>query len=71
LDSAPSVPEEMLEMLDKPLFRVESSRNKQFSGSGLGLSIVKNMVTGLGGELFFETSELGGLCVIIMLPLSE
>jgi two-component system sensor histidine kinase BaeS len=71
LDSAPSVPEEMLEMLDKPLFRVESSRNKQFSGSGLGLSIVKNMVAGLGGKLFFETAELGGLCVIIMLPLSE
>jgi two-component system sensor histidine kinase BaeS len=71
LDSAPSVPEEMLELLEKPLFRVESSRNKQFSGSGLGLSIVKNMVAGLGGELFFETAELGGLCVLIKLPLSD
>lgn len=68
-DSAPSVPTELLDKLTEPLFRVEKSRNRAFAGSGLGLSIVKDIVNQADGELHISQSELGGLQVRVVLPL--
>ena len=68
-DSKPGVPDEALPQLFDHLFRVESSRNRQTGGSGLGLAICKKIVEGHGGELSAEHSPLGGLRVIIRLPI--
>lgn len=70
-DSAPSVPTKLLPRLSEPLFRVEKSRNRQFAGSGLGLSIVNDIVTGDGGRVDFKHSSLGGLKVVIILPIAK
>lgn len=37
-------------------------------GSGFGLAIAAEIASGLGGDLRFETSEAGGLCVELRLP---
>jgi signal transduction histidine kinase len=37
-------------------------------GSGLGLSIVKDIVNEYGGELALDTSALGGLRATVRLP---
>lgn len=51
------------------LYRVEDSRNRKTGGSGLGLSICRHIVQGHQGEIIAEQSSLGGLAIIIKLPI--
>lgn len=68
-DSAPGVSDEQLEKLFDRLYRVEASRNRNEGGSGLGLSISKNIVEAHAGEISATHSSLGGIAFIIKLPL--
>jgi signal transduction histidine kinase len=43
LDSGPGIPEEELEAVFQPFFRLDLSRNKKTGGSGLGLAIVQQL----------------------------
>lgn len=70
-DSAPGVPDESLPRLFDRLYRVDASRNRASGGSGLGLSIAKNIVEGHGGSIEAEHSPLGGLLIRVRLPLAE
>lgn len=67
-DSSPGVPDEALSKLCDRLYRVDQSRSREFGGSGLGLSICRNLVQAHHGELVTAHSELGGLKVTIHLP---
>ena len=50
---------------------VDKSRNKNISSTGLGLSIVKHIVTGMGGTIELE-SELGkGSQFTVKLPMEQ
>ena len=69
-DSGPGVPEEALPRLFDRLYRVEKSRNRSSGGSGLGLSICKEIVAHHDGEIQAKKSQLGGLLVVIELPLN-
>ena len=64
-DSGPGIPENMLEKVLEPWFRVEKSRNRETGGSGLGLAIAKNMATLSGAQLLLENRASGGLCASI------
>jgi two-component system sensor histidine kinase BaeS len=68
-DSAPGVPAEALGKLFDRFYRVDASRNRASGGAGLGLSIVKNIVEAHDGSLVAEPSELGGLRVVVSVPL--
>lgn len=70
-DSAPGVPESELEHLFERFYRVESSRNRDSGGAGLGLSICRNIVAAHGGTISAHHSALGGLHVRINLPVSQ
>lgn len=67
-DSPPGVPEDMMERLTERLFRLDASRNRRSGGSGLGLSIVRALVSLHNGTLHPSTSPLGGLMWTIRLP---
>jgi two-component system, OmpR family, sensor histidine kinase BaeS len=69
-DSKPGVPEGALPRLFERLFRVEESRSRQRGGSGLGLAICRSIAQAHGGSIVARASELGGLQVILRLPLS-
>ena len=69
-DSAPSVPAADLDRLFERLFRVEASRNRAQGGSGLGLAICKNIIEAHDGSISVAPSALGGLKILIELPLS-
>jgi two-component system, OmpR family, sensor histidine kinase BaeS len=69
LDSAPGVPDTELSRLFERLYRAESSRNRKTGGSGLGLSICKNIVEAHGGQIIAKTSSLGGIWISITFPL--
>jgi two-component system, OmpR family, osmolarity sensor histidine kinase EnvZ len=68
-DDGPGIPEDQREDVFKPFYRIESSRNPGTGGVGLGLSIARDAVRRLGGEISLEDSSLGGLRVRIVLPL--
>ena len=67
-DRGPGIPEEHLQKVVHPFYRVESSRNRDTGGSGLGLAIAKDIVEGQGGELLLENRAGGGFCATIRLP---
>lgn len=70
-DSAPGVPHDAHKKLFERLYRVEASRNRSTGGSGLGLSICAAIVDAHGGQIVAHDSDLGGLAVVITLPLAD
>lgn len=68
-DDGPGIPKEKREDVFKAFYRIEGSRNKKTGGVGLGLSIAKDIVVSHGGTIELSDSDLGGLRVIIKLPL--
>ena len=68
-DDGPGIPESDYQEALKPFIRLESSRNKQTGGTGLGLSIASDVVLSHGGNMTLATSPLGGLRVMVKLPI--
>ncbi len=68
-DSAPGVCAAQFEQLFEPLHRLEEARDRVSGGSGLGLAVAKAIVLAHGGQIDAAPSELGGLQIIIDLPL--
>jgi len=69
-DSAPGVPHGDLERLFEPLYRADPVRRREAgSGSGLGLSIVRAFVQAHGGRVYAEPSALGGVAIVLNLPI--
>lgn len=48
-DAGPGIPEEKLEAVFAPFYRLESSRSRHSGGVGLGLSIARDMARKQGG----------------------
>ncbi|MEL7467162.1 MAG: HAMP domain-containing sensor histidine kinase [Pseudomonadota bacterium] len=63
-DDGPGIPEDARARIVGPGVRLDETR----SGSGLGLSIVSDLVAQYGGQLAFETGPLGGLRATVRLP---
>lgn len=53
-----------------PFVQANSSTNRQFGGSGLGLNITRQLVKLLQGELHLESQAGLGSCFIVELPLT-
>ena len=70
-DSAPGVMDADLSRLFERLYRVDSSRNRNTGGSGLGLAICQNIVEANQGSIKAEHSPLGGVSIVITLPLAK
>ena len=68
-DDGPGIPEDKREDVFKAFYRIEGSRNKETGGVGLGLSIAKDVITSHGGKIELTDSPLGGLRVLISIPL--
>ena len=68
-DSSPGVSSEAQGKIFERLYRVESSRSRMTGGAGLGLSICHNIVKAHGGSIEAKTSSMGGLWLIVKLPL--
>lgn len=68
-DDGPGIPADKRDDVFKAFYRVEGSRNKDTGGVGLGLAIAKDVIVSHGGSIQLEDSDLGGLRVLISLPL--
>lgn len=69
-DSGPGVPEEVLDKLFRPFYRLDDARNRQTGGVGLGLAITERTVRLHGGRVKAANRPEGGLIVEIRLPLA-
>ncbi len=68
-DDGPGIPKDKREEVFKAFYRIEGSRNKETGGVGLGLSIAKDVITSHGGKIELGDSDMGGLRVLISIPL--
>lgn len=68
-DDGPGIIESEREVVFKPFYRSDNSRNSETGGVGLGLSIARDIINGHGGEIYLQDSMLGGLKVVISLPI--
>ncbi len=67
-DEGPGLAVEELERVFEPFYRVESSRNRDTGGSGLGLSIALDIAQSHGGALTLHNLPQGGLEAVLSLP---
>jgi two-component system OmpR family sensor kinase len=68
-DDGPGIPQARQQQVFEPFFRLESSRNRETGGIGLGLSTVRAIVLDHGGEIALDNRSGGGLRVTVRLPL--
>ena len=62
-DNGPGIDKIDYDKAIKPFIRLDSSRNQNIPGSGLGLSISQDITSNHGGKLIMSRSNLGGLKV--------
>ncbi|HTE37985.1 MAG TPA: ATP-binding protein [Reyranella sp.] len=67
-DDGPGIPPERHEDVFRPFVRLDESRNVDTGGSGLGLTIARDIARSHGGDVSLGTSPLGGLRVVVRLP---
>jgi len=67
-DEGPGIPEDALETVFEPFYRLETSRSRATGGTGLGLSIARNIARAHGGDIILHNRGGGGLEVILSLP---
>ncbi len=70
-DDGPGVPDDQLEQVFAPFYRLEHSRSLDTGGHGLGLSIARSILRAHGGEVVLSNAEAGGLVALVSLPLER
>jgi len=68
LDTGPGVPDDALEKIFEPFYRIDDARNRQTGGAGLGLSIADRAIRLHGGRVRASNRPEGGLEVEIRIP---
>ena len=70
-DHGAGVPEEAINEIFRPFYRVEDARDRQTGGTGLGLAIAARAVRLHGGSITAANAPDGGLIVELRLPVRE
>jgi signal transduction histidine kinase len=67
-DRGPGIPPAQIAAVFQPFTRLETSRNRETGGIGLGLALAQAIVGDAGGEIALANREGGGLLATITLP---
>jgi signal transduction histidine kinase len=68
LDRGPGVPRGSEEKIFEKFYRAHDSLSSGIQGSGLGLTIARQIARAHGGDVVYEPREGGGSCFILRLP---
>jgi two-component system osmolarity sensor histidine kinase EnvZ len=68
-DDGPGIPAAKRDDVFRAFMRIETSRNPETGGVGLGLTIARDVARSHGGDIQLDDSPLGGLRVRMLLPL--
>ncbi len=67
-DAGKGIPENQLEKVFEPYYRLEEARSQAGGGTGLGLGIARNIAVLHGGTLTLRNHPEGGLEAVLKLP---
>ncbi len=67
-DDGPGIPEGKREEAFRAFHRLEPSRNPKTGGVGLGLTIARDIIRGMGGDIILGNAPAGGLRASLRLP---
>ncbi|MGH8282090.1 MAG: sensor histidine kinase, partial [Gammaproteobacteria bacterium] len=67
-DTGPGIPEDQLEKVFEPYYRLDDSRSREHGGNGLGLGIARNIAVLHGGTLTLQNHPESGLEAVLTLP---
>ncbi len=70
-DWGPGIPSSHKQRIFDKFHRIDNSLTSRQQGSGLGLSIARQLAEGLGGQLRYCPAEGGGSCFELILPVGE
>ncbi|MEG0239081.1 sensor histidine kinase [Anaerorhabdus sp.] len=68
-DNGIGIPEDQLNLITEPFYRIDQSRSRKIAGSGLGLTLVKEIIERHHGHLNIESKLDEGTTISIQLPL--
>lgn len=68
-DDGPGLPDEELEQVFEPFYRLEPSRNRDTGGAGIGLATVRTIARAHGGDATLGNHPAGGLVARVTLPI--
>ncbi len=68
-DHGEGIPEDELERVFQPFYRLEKSRNSDTGGSGLGLALVRQLSESHQWHVSLKTTQEGGLCASLTIPI--
>lgn len=68
IDQGPGVPEDELERIFEPFYRVSSARERKDGGAGLGLAIAARIASAHGASLRACNARPNGLQVLLSIP---
>ena len=67
-DTGIGMTEEFQKCVFEPFAQEHTGSRTKFAGTGLGMSIAKNLVEKMGGSIFFESKEGAGTTFVIQVP---
>ena len=67
-DEGPGIPLADMDRVFEPFQRLETSRNRETGGTGLGLPITRNILRAHGGDVSLSNRSGGGLRATVTLP---
>jgi len=70
-DRGPGIPAEHLPYIFDRFYRVDSSRNRNTGGAGLGLAIVRALILAQGGQITARSVQSEGVTITFRLPVAE
>jgi signal transduction histidine kinase/ActR/RegA family two-component response regulator len=71
VDNGIGIPKDRLNRVFERFFQIDSSSTRRFGGSGLGLSIVREIVMAHNGKIFVESEEGHGTTFLLLMPIGE
>jgi len=69
-DNGAGIPKDDIDKLFKKFYQMDTSHTRKHSGSGLGLTICKGYVEGMGGKISVESEEGKGTTFSLTIPKS-
>ena len=71
LDRGPGVPRDSAGKIFEQFFRAHDALSSGIQGSGLGLTLARQIARAHGGDVTYEPREGGGSCFVLRLPLGK
>ena len=68
VDNGPGIPKDGIDRLFKKFYQLDTSHTRKHAGSGLGLTICRGYVEGMGGKIWAESEEGKGATLSFTIP---